>query len=237
MFALFVAFVGAAQVPTSSHMSGNMNLDWETLPFIEYVPAPILKDLRAARQNVVKNGCPVNLCFALQGDTFITDRQFQRQKEFIELIVAITTTDDRGNFCAAQYGRSTTAISPLTKKRFEFLDALDATSKLGNGIRGSQTNIAAALAYTGFQVRTRVADPKKVILFGDGVETIGGQPRRVARKIESEGTEICAVAVGSSKSISDLEDIVGDPTRVFRINDYFDLAEIVVATVNQVCNN
>lgn len=190
----------------------------------------LLRDLRALAQNVRDRGCDVNLCFALQGDDYITDFEFESQKNFVDLIIAILTTDQPGNFCAVQYGRTTRAISRLTRNKNQFLNRLDRATRVG----GFDTNIAAALGYTGFQLRARTEDARKLIILGDGLETIGFRPRRIARRIRSEGTRICAVAVGGFDTEA-LEDITGDPNLVLKIDEFFELAEIVVGLVNDVC--
>lgn len=190
----------------------------------------LLRELRALAQNVRDKGCDVNLCFALQGDDFVTDYEFETQKNFVDLMVAILTTDQPANFCAVQYGRTTKAISPLTKNKNRFLRKLDRATRVG----GLDTNIAAALGYTGFQLRARTEDAKKLIILGDGLETIGFRPRRIAKRIRSEGTRICAVAVGGFDTEA-LEDITGDPNLVLKIDEFFELAEIVVGLVSDVC--
>lgn len=199
-------------------------------PLVKNTDPELLRKLRALAQNVRDRGCDVNLCFALQGDDFITEYEFEAQKNFVDLIVAILTTDQPGNFCAVQYGRTTKAISPLTKNKLQFLNRLDSASQVG----GLNTNIASALGYTGFQLRARVEDANKIIILGDGLETIGFPPRRIARQIRSEGIRICAVAVGGFDTTA-LEDITGDPNLVLEIDQFFDLAEIVVGLVSDVC--
>lgn len=191
----------------------------------------VLKKLRALRQNVRDNGCDVNLCFALQGDDFITDKEFQEQKDFVDLMVAILTTDEPGNYCAVQYGRTTYRISPLTFKKGEFLRKIQQTKKIG----GLNTNIAGALAYTGFQLRPRTEDANKIIILGDGLESVGFRPKRIAKRIRKEGIDISAVAVGGA-SYPALKEIVGyNKNKVLEIDEFFELAEIVVGLVTDVC--
>lgn len=205
--------------------------EWETSEILQSVPVSVLIELRALRQDVVTKGCPVNLCFALQGDKHITDDEYRQQKNFVDLVVAITTTDDRGNFCAVQYGRSNKAISALSKKKIKFLNKMQRSRRVG----GSGSNIAGALAYAGFQVRTRARNPRKIILFGDGFSNIGAEPTEVAATIREEGTEICAIAVGDY-DLDKLADITTSRNRVLGIRDYYDLGEIIVATVYDVCS-
>lgn len=223
LISVFILFVTLLSVSTAQEWANNSLVQSSTNP-------DILRELRALTQNVRDRGCDVNLCFALQGDQFITETEFQAQKDFVDLIVAILTTDEPGNFCAVQYGRTTTPISRLIKNKIRFLNRVANVKMVG----GLSTNIAAALGYTGFQLRPRVEDANKIIILGDGLETIGFRPRRVAKRIRKEGTRICAVAVGGF-STKALEDITGDPNLIFEIDDFFDLAEVVVGFVNDVC--
>lgn len=188
-----------------------------------------LQELRALRQNVVDNGCDINLCFAIDGSGSVTPAQFQKQKDFVDLIVNILTTDEPGNFCAVQYGTSLKAISPLTKKRNRFLKKLQRSKQVGG-----LSNVAGGLGYTGFQLRPRVEDANKVIILGDGFDSIGFRPKVVATQILEDDVDICAVAVGIS-DVEGLNAITGDPGRVVRLKDFFDLGEIVVDVVNDAC--
>lgn len=206
--------------------------DWVSNPLLANATIQELTDLRGLRQNVRTKGCRINMCFALQGDDFMTEAQFGAQKSFIELIVAITATDDPGNFCAVQYSRTTRPISPLTRRTVRFLNKVQRARKTGR----DSTNIASALAYAAFQLRPRRNQPRKIILFGDGLDTVGAEPIIVADRIRESGTDICAVGVGDFVSVPALTEITRDPRRVLSIHDYFDLGEIVISVVNDVCN-
>lgn len=204
---------------------------WENNPLIKSSTDPdVLRKLRALTQNVRDRGCEVNLCFALQGDDFITTEEFQAQKDFVDLLVAILTTDEPGNYCAVQYGRTTGFISNLIGNKIRFLNRVANAVPVG----GTQTNIASALGYTGFQLRPRVEDANNIIILGDGLETIGFRPKIVAKQILKEGTRISAVAIGGF-SIEALKEITGDKNLIFEIDSFFDLAEVVVGFVNDVC--
>lgn len=211
------------------HMQGTES--WETSDLLKDASIEYLTELRGLRQNVRSKGCRINMCFALQGDDFMTLPQFEAQKSFIELIVAITATDKRGNFCAVQYSRTTKAISPLTKRTVRFLNKVQRARKSGR----DSTNIASALAYAEFQLRPRTNQPRKIILFGDGLDTVGAEPTIVADRIRQSGTDICAIAVGDFASYTALEEITRDPRRVLKIHNYFELGELVFSVVNDVC--
>lgn len=232
-FLFYVISVAADDLPTPepAPVAAEVTEPWESNALLQNVNITQLRDLRALRQEVRSRGCTVNVCFAMQGDNFLSTRQFNSQKNFIELMVSLTATDRRGHFCAVQYSRTTSPISSLTRRKIRFLNKVQNSRR--NGL--NDTNISAALAYSGFQLRTRRNQPRKIILFGDGFDNAGPDPIGIAAEVRSEGTEICAVAVGDLRRTRDLVDIVGAPERVFQINEYLDLGEIVHAIVNNVC--
>ena len=204
---------------------------WGKNPLLRETNVTVLRQIRALRQRVRDTGCDINLCFALQGDDFITDKQFQDQIDFVDLMIAILTTDKSGNYCAVQYGSTTSPISPLTFKKWRFLRKLRKAKRVG----GLDTNVAGALGYTGFQLLPRDDDANKVIILGDGLESVGFRPKRIAKRILKGGIDISAVAVGGA-SYDALKDIVGgDSNKIVPIDGFFELAEIVVGLVVDVC--
>lgn len=189
----------------------------------------ILRRLRALREDVQNIGCKVNICFAIQGGGSISPIDFQDQINFLDLIANVLTTDDNGGLCAVQYGRLATPISFLTDNRPLFAKRLDMATQVG----GNQSNIAAALGYTAFQLRPQKG-ANKIVLFADGFESVGSNPKRIAQKIQEDGIQLCAVGVGEF-SVARLQDIVGSPERVLATDGFFELLEIIDALVYEVC--
>lgn len=226
-FVVLFATYSATTIPNTVHQAE----EWETNPLVVGSPE-VLRKLRALRQNVRDTGCDVNLCFALQGDEFITDEDFEDQKNFVDLMVAILTTDKPGNYCAVQYGLTTKHIHKLSGEKRNFLKDVRKAQRVGGDL---ETNIAAALGYTGFQLISREEDANKIIILGDGLESIGFAPKRIAKVVRARGVDICAVAVGGFSTVA-LQDIVGgDLNKIFTIDGFFELAEVVYGFVNDVC--
>lgn len=231
VLSISVTFAAHATVtaPISAH---DVKEEWEQNPLVERITDPeILKQLRALRQRVRDTGCDVNMCFALQGDDFISDEEFEDQKNFADLLIAILTTDSPGNYCAVQYGLTTKPISPLIGDKLEFLKRLRKAKRVG----GFDTNIAAALGYTGFQLRPRAEDANKIIVLGDGLESVGFAPIGIADRIREEGTNICAVAIGGYSTDSLLKIVGGDENKIAEIDYFFQLAEVINGLVFDVC--
>lgn len=215
--------------PVSAH---DVREEWEHNPLVERITDPeILKQLRGLRQRVRDTGCDVNMCFAFQGDDFISDEEFEDQKNFADLLIAILTTDMPGNYCAVQYGLTTKAISPLIGDKLKFLESLRKAKRVG----GFDTNIAAALGYTGFQLRPRTEDANKIIILGDGLESVGFAPIEIAKRIRKQGTNICAVAIGGYSTDSLLKIVGEDENKIVEIDYFFELAEVINGLVFDVC--
>lgn len=191
----------------------------------------VLRQLRALRQNVRDTGCDVNLGFVLQGDDFIDDQDWEDQKNFVDLLVAILTTDSPGNYVAAQYGLTSYTIQTFTKNKELFLRRVRKARRTG----GLETNIAAALGYAGFPMIARKDDANTLIVLGDGLESIGFGPRRVAKALLRRGVDVLAVAVGGFSIDALTEMVGGDANKVFEINGFFELAEVVYGLVVDVC--
>lgn len=230
-FSLTLAAFASAIVSTSDSSDATSADGWESNPLLKTTSPETLRKLRALKQIVNDNGCDINLCFALQGDEFISDEEFQDQKNFVDLMIAIITTDSPGNYAAVQYGRTTRAIQSLTGEKEQFLIKLHETNRVG----GLNTNIASALGYCGFQLRPRTEDANKIVLLGDGLDSVGFRPKWVASRVRDDGTDISAVAVGGV-SFNGLIDIVGgDPNKVVTIDGFFELAEIIFGLITNVC--
>lgn len=205
---------------------------WESNPLLMTTNPETLRKLRAVAQNVNDFGCEINLCFALQGDKFLTDQDFEDQKNFVDLMIAILTTDKPGNYAGVQYGRTTSSISKLVGDKEKFLEKLHESNRVG----GTHTNIASALGYCGFQLRPRHEDANKIIVLGDGLDSVGFRPKFVANRVRKDKIDISAVAVGTSVSYTGLIEVVGgDPNKVVTIDGFFELGEIVVGLITNVC--
>lgn len=225
LFTLAMVVVGALSVSAD---------EFEDHPFVMSQPENLVQRTlllaRAARQKVVDKGCEVNLCFGIDGSNSTNPIEFKKQVDFVDLMVNILTTDEGGNFCAVQYSTFNSAISSLTSKKKSFI------RKLHRAVQnGGLSNIGGALGYLHFQLRPRVEDANKIVLLGDGFDSQGADPVLVANRIHLEGTtDICAVEVGNADSEL-LAKITGDENRVVHLDNFFELGEIIVGLVNDIC--
>lgn len=188
-----------------------------------------LSRIRVLRRDVLDKGCPLNLAISIDKSTSITPEQFEMQKNFAQLIINIVTTDPPGNYSVANCGGFICSVSSRTiprrgvvRKRFR--------TKQVNGV----SNIAVALAFVGFQMRGQMNNPKKIIITGNGFESIEFRHEFVAKRIREDGTSISTVAVGPS-DIDSLIKITGDPKSAFKLDGFSELAEIIFDVVNNAC--
>lgn len=204
--------------------------DWRNNPLVRG-KFNLIRKLSGLVARIEDATCRVNLCFVLQGDRSISNSDFINQKNFVDLMVAILTTDQKSNFCAVQYGAKHRPISKLTDRKIRFLNKVLRVRQLGGGGR----NIAAAIRYASRQLDDEPKDVNKIIVLGDGISDIGFRAAQFADRVNDGIANICAVGVGdfSIPVLAQLTD--GDTNRVFTINGFFDLGEVVTGLINDVC--
>lgn len=202
---------------------------WENNPLVVSRPSDEIERMRALRRDVLDIGCEINLCFALDGSSAVSASEFLDQKHFVDLIAAITTTDDPGNYCAVQIHNYFTPIAPLTQNLIPFLNAVQGTKQIG-GI----SNIVPSIQYALKQLHRQDDDANMIIFFSKGKPTISRLPPAVGRFLRRGGA-ICSVAHDEGY-YNDLAKVTGDLGRVVPLDGFFDLSEIVVAVVADVCS-
>lgn len=171
----------------------------------------------------------MNVCFAIDGSGSINSKDFDIELNFVNLVASIISTDREINFCAVQYSETTSAISPLTDNRLEFLENVSDTKQ-----DGGRTNLAAALGYTIVQLFPFPHDANKIIVLGDGLSNIGFAPAFVAGTFIDGGGSISAVAVGGS-DVDELALVTQDKKKVFYVAEFAQLVIELDNVVNQAC--
>lgn len=208
----------------------NDSEDWQnnTLITENNVDMPMLQNLR---QDVMNLGCSINLCFVMDASDVVSNQEFLFQKNFIDLIMAITTTDRPGTYCAAQYHNSFTEISPLTRNRDQFLRRVfEAEKKTGGG------NVTPGLRYAVNQLVKRKGAANKIVLFSRKKPFISRFLPPVVLKFFNINGTICSVALKQSNKQSLADNITGDPNLVFPRDGFFELSEVIFSVVHTVCD-
>lgn len=199
--------------------------NWETNPLV--TDTSVLKNLR---MDVQEFGCEINLCFVLDGSQQITPDQYQDQKNFADLIVAITTTDEPANYCAVQYNDFYTPISPRTGDQLKFLEKLHRSTQVPQA--ASRVNVDRGFRYVVNQLLDRGEVANKVVFFSKGGRKFGPGPKQISSYFQRNDGGICGVVVGNDNT-KFLEKIA--PGAVVNFDGFFDLSEIVVAVVSDLC--
>lgn len=190
-----------------------------------------INSLKGLGKDLRDNGCHFNLCFALQGDDFITDQEFEDQKNFVDLIVSILSSHKHGDFCAVQYGKKLQPISPLTSRSIQFVRMLRRQKRVG----GTAINIGAALRYVGSQFTGHGKKPNKLIILGDNFMSDDFVPKRLPWKLRKEYVDISVVGIGGV-NLSTVNSLVrGDLKKVLEIQSFFELKDIIVGLLVDVC--
>lgn len=201
-------------------------------PALKVLTGSKLSKLVKVATAIRNNGCNTNLCFALQGGSGVTNAEYLSQKNFVDLVVNIVTTDRlaKTNYAGVQYHTSTTTIRSLDGSRAKFLRSLQRSSRVAGG-----TSIVAGVRWCSKQLRPRDRDANKAVILSNGFATVGRGLFGAARRIRRSGGNVCAVAVGPSDREA-LRKLTGSASRVVNINQFFELSEIIVDVVRRVCN-
>ena len=204
------------------------------IPNNGFITPENLLQIRAIQQQVAAKGsCNPNICFALDGSGSISSADYSAQKDFAQLIAAIISVDPDAAYAAVQYGLRNIAISDLTSDANSFLLDLDGSILAG----APRTFIAAGLGYCINQLRPRIEDANKIILFGDGRSNFGGNPVSVAQRfLPPRGSgSICAVGIGFQNTAVLQAIVGGNPNRVLQVDEYFELMDILEVIISDIC--
>lgn len=203
---------------------------WRRNPLLRSRPPGEIKRMERLRRDVLNKGCDINLCFALDGSSAVNDDDYLYQKNFVDLIVAITTTDEPGNYCGVQFHNFFTSIAPLTQNLIAFLDAIQASKQAGG-----RANLEPALRYALKQLRRQTEDANMIIFFSKSRPLLRRRIHPSVTRFLRRGGAIGAVAMEDG-FYDELARVTGDLGRVVPLDGFFDLSEIVVAVVSDACN-
>lgn len=226
---------GVPQLNTSSRLVATYS--WEHNPIMKHVDTPGWLKLRALHQDVQDNGCDTNICFLVEASSTITDEDFSNQKNFADLLIAITTTGSGGNFCGALHSRRSTPFATLTGNKLGFLNTLHGlvkpTQRMARGVGSS--NLLSALRWGVDQLIAYGDDANKIVAFSKSQPILPfDYASFLMSTFRQQHGSVCAVTL-DEKYKRELAILTGDVNKVVNIKGFFDLAEIIVATVADVC--
>lgn len=191
--------------------------------------SPLSSNPYYPRRNVTKRDCHISLVFLLQGDSSVDEEEFQAQKNFVKSVVeTIISFEESANFVVVQYNSVEPAIVFMYWEQF----VIELKNLRPAG--GHRIIISAALGYTGFQTRSFTGVASKFVFLGNLLGKIRFRASFVAKRLRDEGSQIGAIAVGTSTK-GFWEPITGDSGFVLKVDTFFDLDSTVVSIVNKVC--
>lgn len=206
--------------------------NWEKNPLMEKATKPQRERIRLLRQEILDNGCDTNICFVLDTSELINSDEWEDQKNFVDLIIAITTTDKGGNYCASIYDKGFERISPLTSDKIRFLNLVQREDRPYVG--SYSPNVLPGLGYSIKQLRRQRKDANTVIFFSKGKPAVTKAPYFFQQFVE-RGNAISAVTFNISNA-PDLAKLTGDINRIVPIHGFFEVSETIVAVVADVCS-
>lgn len=201
---------------------------WNQNPLVKDISIKNRERFRVLRRKVAADGCPVNLCFAIDGSASVKPKDYNTQKNFINLIASIVSEEAK-EMCAVQYSTGTVAITPLISNRLEFLNKVK-ESEQDFGI----TNLGAGIGYPILQLRTKPEQSNKIVFLGNGLSNIGAFAPLVSRSFLASGGSITGVTVGFS-DFSDLEAVTGGKKNLIRLDSFQQLIDITKVIIYQTC--
>lgn len=184
------------------------------------------------REKIIANGgCHPNVCFALDGGFAINSTEWRIQKDFVLLVASVVGIDVEAEFAAVQYGRRRTKISDLTNKTDKFLVRIDGEPITHSRVSRTRSGLAFCINH----LDREDISVSKIVVFGDARSRFGGNPRRMSLEWQSPVNEICAVGVGFGADIHVLTDLTLDPERVFTVDQWPEVVQVIRDLVWGVC--
>lgn len=217
----------------------------EVNPMMSTLSAPQKRRVRNLRNGIKRRGCRLKLCFLLEGSRFISRTDFRNQKNFADLLLAITTADTVGTpqaagLCGVAYAKAVRPIIPgLTVDRYFFLQRLHRAKRPIQALRGvAHAGAALRFALNLFNGPQK-AKAAKILLFGKSpdlrLHLRNYDVKTEMRTFRSRGGTVCGVSLDNATA-TELKSVFGAQSHVVSLDGFFDIAEIIVATVATLCD-
>lgn len=220
----------------SSSSVAASSLPLHSLPFLSRFNSSQLATLHSYKSQLRGRNCNLRLCFLLDGSNQVESADLAEQKNFVDVLLAITTPDltISASLCAYIYAtQSHPIVSPLTEDRKSFLRVLNVT----------QPPIERGIANAGLVLR----DGLDILRYGDykgpghGNIVLFAKRKPVFRApgyykkmscFKNKGGNIWGIAM-SGRARPKLEHVAD---RVFTTAEFFDVAEVIVGRLIQGCD-
>ncbi|XP_059141676.1 uncharacterized protein LOC131929464 [Physella acuta] len=190
---------------------------------------PLIADSCLSRADIV-------IC--LDGSTSVTAPNFLIAKENIKSLVShLPLSQDGVHVAAVQFSGKTLLEFPLNRyyDRLSLLQAIDrinymhGNTETGQALDYIRTNVFGPL------MGARVDVPRVVILLTDGQASHHNAAVDAGALLRQAGIAIVSVGIGSRIDATELEQISGDPSYVFKASDFQGLTYLIEPILNTTC--
>lgn len=191
------------------------------------------------QEQIASRGCATDVCFALDGSASVGQIEFERAKEFAQVIAVIASTDPRARHGAVQFGLTNVAVANLTSNTTKFVSDVAASlfanaprTFTGAGVLGCG-RIVRDVAPASIVVRGSFA---AIIIISDGGSNFGANPARVVNEffVERPNAAVLAIGIGNADR-GLLENIAPNGNRFVDLARPSLLPEATKATINFIC--
>lgn len=200
-----------------------------------------------AKQFVERNGCDARVCFALDIGVFVTQEEYEMQKDFATIVAAVAGSDPRMHVAVAQYGLTRNRLQWLSPDVDRFLTLVDQSTTPGAWTperrrmcppcwrRKSRQSFRRTLKFCRNQLlRGRGPSAKKMVIIGDLRSPRNGA--HIARQIlppQNNGA-ICAVGFGKGNKAR-LERFTTNPQSVLAPDQTSEVIDLIEEVVKNIC--
>lgn len=191
-----------------------------------------IKQLVTIQKDILRKGCNVRICFALDGSKSISEANYKTQKEFVHIVAALISLDDRSRFSAVQYGLQNIGISLLTHESKTFIQKVLRSTQA----RAPTTFLAAGLAFCISSLKTDdFVGRKKIVVLGDDRSDFGNSALTVV--LNSISTEdVYAGTVGvPTKNLLFRQITQKNSSKLFNLGKRRGLKEVLNMVTSFIC--
>eukprot|EP00177_Eucheuma_denticulatum_P003975 GFKZ01007183.1.p1 GENE.GFKZ01007183.1~~GFKZ01007183.1.p1 ORF type:complete len:255 (-),score=22.44 GFKZ01007183.1:210-974(-) len=185
--------------------------------------------------------CRPNVCIAMDGSASISEREYELQKEFATLVLAVVGGLQGSKFAVVEYGGIVDPILGLQPASTDALFDILADESQEAPI----TFVGAGIQWCRSQFALMPAAVNKIVLLGDGRSTFGDTGRfgaiSLAEDFEEDGVgnSICAGLIGRGNARVNrrffLRVVRGVRQKVLAVPRWTQIVNIIVALVDQIC--
>lgn len=192
-----------------------------------------LKKIEKIRSRVKRKGCNVDLCFALDGSKAVSSKDYNLQKEFVQLVSFIASAAGEAEYSAVQYGLIARPISVLTGDTKSFLDSIGKSKQ----DKSPKTLVGVGLGFCLRSVRQgSKKSASKIVVLGDAKSNLSDTTLQLVLDVITK-EDVFAIGIGF-RGRSDVLFRVAKKksSRLFLVSKSAKLATVVEKVAKGICS-